>query len=379
MNRMEKNKKLRDELRQSEQHANRFARKTRNRHEEQAHHFEEDTHRNVENSYENQQQIYQKQPQHHHEHHQNVHSTKKLPKKHHPFRKLFVLLLLIVLGAGAYSVYGYQKGYNEAEKEKHTQSAQTFHGVTSSDGSENILLIGNDSRDGENSRSDSIMVLHMGNSLNSKPKIISFMRDTYVTIPGVGDNKINASYAYGGAELLRETLKQNFNIDCKYYFLVDFKTFEKVIDALFPDGVQIDAEKDMSAYIDVPIKKGPQKMNGFTLLQYARFRMDEEGDFGRVRRQQQVMNEVFKQVKSFSAISKMPYAAGKVMGYSPNDIPMSFILKHGLIAAKNANGIQRLSIPVENSWQYGESYEAGSYLEVDKKMNQDAIENFLKN
>ena len=94
MNRMEKNKKLRDELRQSEQHANRFARKTRNRHEEQAHHFEEDTHRNVENSYENQQQIYQKQPQHHHEHHQNVHSTKKLRKKHHPFRKLFVLLLL---------------------------------------------------------------------------------------------------------------------------------------------------------------------------------------------------------------------------------------------------------------------------------------------
>lgn len=379
MNRMEKNKKLRDELRQSEQHANRFARKTRNRHEEQVHHFEEDTHRNVENSYENQQQIYQKQPQHHHEHHQNVHSTKKLPKKHHPFRKLFVLLLLIVLGAGAYSVYGYQKGYNEAKEEKHTQSAQSFHGVTSSDGSENILLIGNDSRDGENSRSDSIMVLHMGNSLNSKPKIISFMRDTYVTIPGVGDNKINASYAYGGAELLRETLKQNFNIDCKYYFLVDFKTFEKVIDALFPDGVQIDAEKDMSAYIDVPIKKGPQKMNGITLLQYARFRMDEEGDFGRVRRQQQVMNEVFKQVKSFSAISKMPYAAGKVMGYSPNDIPMSFILKHGLIAAKNANGIQRLSIPVENSWQYGESYEAGSYLEVDKKMNQDAIENFLKN
>ncbi|XBG79785.1 LCP family protein [Enterococcus cecorum] len=379
MNRMEKNKKLRDELRQSEQHANRFARKTRNRHEEQAHHFEEDTHRNVENSYENQQQIYQKQPQHHHEHHQNVHSTKKLRKKHHPFRKLFVLLLLIVLGAGAYSVYGYQKGYNEAKKEKHTQSAQTFHGVTSSDGSENILLIGNDSRDGENSRSDSIMVLHMGNSLNSKPKIISFMRDTYVTIPGVGDNKINASYAYGGAELLRETLKQNFNIDCKYYFLVDFKTFEKVIDALFPDGVQIDAEKDMSDYIDVPIKKVLQKMNGFTLLQYARFRMDEEGDFGRVRRQQQVMNEVFKQVKSFSAISKMPYAAGKVMGYSPNDIPMSFILKYGLIAAKNANGIQRLSIPVDNSWQYGESYEAGSYLEVDKKINQDAIENFLKN
>ncbi|WP_436423210.1 hypothetical protein [Enterococcus cecorum] len=74
--------------------------------------------------------------------------------------------------------------------------------------------------------------------------------------------------------------------------------------------------------------------------------------------------------KYFNSTVKLP---------SPNDIPMSFILKHGLIAAKNANGIQRLSIPVDNSWQYGESYEAGSYLEVDKKMNQDAIENFLKN
>lgn len=379
MNRMEKNKKLRDDLRKSEQHVNRFARKTRANYKKneainsEKHYRQESTQANN-----NQQQPYQQQAKQY-KYSQKEHSNKKLRKKHHPFRKLLLVLMLLLLAVGAYSVRDYQKGYNEAKKEKHTQSTQTFHGVTSSDGSENILLIGNDSRDGENSRSDSIMVLHMGNSLNSKPKIISFMRDTYVTIPGVGDNKINASYAYGGAELLRKTLKSNFGIDCKYYFLVDFKTFEKVIDALFPDGVQINAEKDMSAYIDVPIKKGSQKMNGFTLLQYARFRMDEEGDFGRVRRQQQVMNEVFKQVKSFSAISKMPYAAGKVMGYSPNDVPMNFILKHALIAAKNANGIQRLSIPVDNSWQYGESYEAGSYLEVDKKMNQDAIENFLKN
>lgn len=378
MNRMKKNKKLRDELRRSEQYANRFARKTIDRHEESTRLFEDNYHRNVGNSNENQQQMYQKKSQNN-KHVQNTYSSKKLRKKRHPFRKLFAILLLIAIGAGGYSIYGYQKGYSEAKKEKHTQSVQTFHGVASSDGSENILLIGNDSRDGENSRSDSIMVLHIGNSSNSKPKIISFMRDTYVRIPGVGDNKINASYAYGGAELLRETLKQNFNIDCKYYFLVDFKTFEKVIDALFPDGVQIDAEKNMSDYIDVPIKKGLQKMNGFTLLQYARFRMDKEGDFGRVRRQQQVMNEIFKQVKNFSTISKIPYAAGKVMGYSPNNIPMNFILTHALIAAKNANSIQRLSIPIDNSWQYGESYKAGSYLEVDKKMNQDAIENFLKN
>ncbi|EOT44478.1 LCP family protein [Enterococcus columbae] len=304
---------------------------------------------------------------------------KKKKKKFHPFRWLLFLLLLIVLGVGAYSIHAYQKGYKEAAKDTHTQSKETFHGVTSSDGSENILLIGNDSRDGEASRSDTIMVLHMGNSLNSKPKLISFMRDTYVNIPGVGYNKINASYAYGGAELLRKTLKKNFNIDCKYYALVDFQTFEKVIDALFPDGVSINAEKDMSAYIDVAIKKGQQKMNGFTLLQYARFRMDEEGDFGRVRRQQQVMNEVFKQAKSLTTISKLPYAAGKVMGYSPNNIPMSYIYKHALAAAKNASGVKRLSVPVDDTWTYGESYTVGSYLDIDEQANQKAIESFLKN
>lgn len=304
---------------------------------------------------------------------------KKKKKKFHPFRWLLLIIILIIAGTAFYSVHAYQKGYQEASKDTHTQSKETFHGVTASDGSENILLIGNDSRDGEASRSDTIMVLHIGNQSNSKPKLISFMRDTYVDIPGVGYNKINASYAYGGAELLRKTLKKNFNIDCKYYALVDFKTFEKVIDALFPNGVSINAEKDMSAYIDVPIKRGQQKMNGFTLLQYARFRMDEEGDFGRVRRQQQVMNEVFKQAKSLTTISKLPYAAGKVMGYSPNNIPMSYVYKHTFTIAKNASEVERLSVPVDNTWQYGESYEVGSYLDIDEPANQKAIENFLKN
>ena len=43
------------------------------------------------------------------------------------------------------------------------------------------------------------------------------MRDSFVTIPGVGDNKINAAYAYGGAELVRQTLLENFGLNCQYY------------------------------------------------------------------------------------------------------------------------------------------------------------------
>ena len=153
---------------------------------------------------------------------------------------------------------------------------------------------------------------------HQKPKLISFMRDTFVDIPGVGPNKINAAYAYGGAELVRETLKQNFNLDTKYYAKVDFQSFEKIVDSMFPKGVKIDAEKSLN--LDgVDIEKGQQVMDGHVLLQYARFRMDEEGDFGRVRRQQQVMSAVMSQMKNPMTLLRTPESLGKLVGYMSTD------------------------------------------------------------
>lgn len=295
-------------------------------------------------------------------------------KRKHPILSFLLKLILIL---AIYSGVAFAAGKMVASNDDSvTQETETFNGFASSDGSNNILLLGSDSREGENARSDSIMVLQLDGP-SKKPKLLSFMRDTYVDIPGVGQNKLNAAYAYGGAELVRKTLSQNFGIDCKYYTMVDFKTFEKVIDTLFPSGVQIDAEKDMSKNIEVAIKKGPQKMDGLTLLQYARFRMDEEGDFGRVRRQQQVMNGIFSELKNPLAIAKLPYAAGKVMGYAATDLPMSFLLKNTLSMAKGAGGIDRLTVPVDDSWSYGNTWEAGSVLVIDQDMNKKAITEFL--
>lgn len=108
---------------------------------------------------------------------------------------------------------------------------QEFNGATSENGKRNILLLGSDTRDNISGRSDSMMVLQVDGW--GKPKLVSFMRDMYVDIPGVGQNKLNAAYAYGGADLVRQTLKENFGIDCRYYAMVDFQTFEKGVDALF--------------------------------------------------------------------------------------------------------------------------------------------------
>lgn len=296
------------------------------------------------------------------------------PKKKRSWKRILVMILVALLG---YSVIAFGVGNIAAKTDSSMPKMETqeFNGAASENGSKNILLLGSDTRDNISGRSDSMMVLQVDG--RGKPKLVSFMRDMYVNIPGVDENKLNAAYAYGGADLVRQTLKENFGIDCRYYAMVDFQTFEKGVDALFPRGVQIDAEKDMSAYIDEPITKGPQRMNGHTLLNYARFRMDEEGDFGRVRRQQQVMQAVFGQLKNPLVLLRGPYAAGKIWGYLSTDMPNTFVLGNLFNFAKAVGGIERLTLPVDGSWSYIDTANAGSALAVDTAQNAQAVQDFL--
>ncbi|MGM0173848.1 LCP family protein [Enterococcus sp. DIV0800] len=296
------------------------------------------------------------------------------PRRKRSWRRILLMVLVVLLG---FSVISFGVGNFAAKHDSSMPKIETqeFNGVESSNGTKNILLLGSDTRDNISGRSDSMMVLQVDG--HGKPKLVSFMRDMYVNIPGVGENKLNAAYAYGGADLVRQTLKDNFGIDCRYYAMVDFQTFEKGVDALFPRGVQINSEKDMSSYIDQPISKGPQRMNGHTLLNYARFRMDEEGDFGRVRRQQQVMQSVFSQLKNPLVLLRGPYAAGKIWGYLSTDMPNTFVLGNLFNFAKAVGGIERLTLPVDGSWSYIDTANAGSALAVDTNQNTQAVQAFL--
>lgn len=300
---------------------------------------------------------------------------KQKKKRKHPVLRIVVRVLLVLF---AYSLIAFLVGQQVARSDAAfaTTDEETFNGTTAANGARNILLIGSDSREGEAGRADTIMVLQLDGP-SKQPKLLSFMRDTLVTIPGYGENKINAAYAFGGADLVRQTLAENFGLETNYYAKVDFRSFEKVIDTLFPSGVAINAEKDMSKNLEVAIKQGQQQMNGLELLQYARFRMDEEGDFGRVRRQQQVMDAIFSEMKNPLAILKLPYAAGKVLGYASTNLPMSFLLKNTFSIARGAGGVDSLTVPVADSWQYGSSASAGSVLVVNLETNQQAIRNFL--
>lgn len=181
----------------------------------------------------------------------------------------------------------------------------------------NILLIGSDSRDTDSrGRSDSMILI----TLNKEAKEItatSFLRDIYLKIPGKGENRLNAAYAFGGAELLLDTLKLNFKIEVDEYVKVDFFAFIDIIDAL--GGLTMDVSKDelevMNYYIrelnsllseekekDTIIKAGTYHLNGKQVLAYSRNRYTKNGDFDRTDRQRVILEALVNKLYSLNPI-----------------------------------------------------------------------------
>lgn len=177
-----------------------------------------------------------------------------------------------------------------------------------------FLVMGVDKRPGDVGRSDSMIVVTY-DLATRRIAMLSLPRDTWVPIPGYGYDKLNHSYAYGGEELAVSTVQQLLGIPIDHYVTVSFYAFEDVVNAL--GGVTVDAEKRMY-YVDpydtsmgpeglvIDIQPGVQEMDGETALKYARFRMDGEGDLGRIRRQQQLIRAMITKASTPSVITRIP-------------------------------------------------------------------------
>ena len=324
--------------------------------------------------------------------------NKKKRKKVGFWKKLRRFLLLVLVLMIGFFIYGYHRGKSRAPEGLQTEK---FSGQKTPSGATNILILGTDQRDFQttgDARSDSIMVMQV-NAKDNKVKLVSFMRDTLVYQPGVSqygaDTKINVAYNIGeqdnhqGAEYMREVLKKNFDIDIQYYALVNFNSFATVIDSLYPMGVKIDAkfstiDGQVVKSVDVPddlnwtqehqdpiqtIKVGTQRMDGRTLLNYARFRKDDEGDFGRTKRQQQVMQAIMSGVKSPLTLFTGSSALGTIKGVTSTNVSDFFMLTHAPgLALDAAKGIESYTVPENGDWvealdQYGGS---GLLIDFDK-------------
>ncbi len=201
----------------------------------------------------------------------------------------------------------------------------------------NILLIGQDRRPGETrSRSDS-MILCTVNRSKKTIVLTSFMRDLYVQIPGYGNNRINASYAWGGMELLNKTLEQNFGIYIDGNVEVDFEQFTEIVDLL--GGVPMELRADEAQYINIDtqssLTEGMQQLTGKQALSYSRIRnLDADADFSRTNRQRKVLDALFRQVKDAGLVrllslldEVLPMVTtdmgnGEILGYATKVFPM---------------------------------------------------------
>lgn len=177
------------------------------------------------------------------------------------------------------------------------------HGAAVSDG-QVYVLVGSDSREdlsaeerselGTGSaggqRTDTIMLLYIPNS--GRSALISIPRDSVVQVPGHGERRINASYAFGGPALLVQTIEQNTGVAVDDYVEIGFGGFASIVDAL--GGVEMCLDEpieDEKAHIDLPA--GCQVLDGPNALGYARARYsDPRGDLGRVERQRDVLGAI---------------------------------------------------------------------------------------
>jgi polyisoprenyl-teichoic acid--peptidoglycan teichoic acid transferase len=291
-----------------------------------------------------------------------------------------VLIVLFLLGgaAGLYAYLQYRSGVEASQQAVGEKPEEyPFEGRRDENGLTNILLLGSDSRKGEKARTDTIMIASY-NPDKGTYKLASIMRDTYVSIPEHGENKINSAFAYGGPELVRQTIKENFDVELQYYAIVNFEGFVNVIDTAFPDGVEVEVEKQMSDNIDVTLEPGVQRLDGEHLLGYVRFRQDAVGDFGRVERQQKVIREVGNQFATFQTVPKLPKLVGVITPFVNTNLNARDMVSIGKgFLSKDSRNVETLRIPVENSYQDMRVSGAGLVLSIDLEQNREALKQFL--
>lgn len=193
----------------------------------------------------------------------------------------------------------------------------------------NIMLIGQDARPGETRARSDVMILVTVNKTQKTLTMTSFLRDLYVQIPGYSNNRMNASYAWGGMSLLDNTLETNFGVCVDGNFEVNFEEFSSVIDVL--GGVDIDLTSSEANVINNTtgygaLSAGVQHLNGDQALAYARIRK-LDSDFGRTNRQRKLLTALVEKFRN-SDLNTLMDLLNEVLPLLTTDLSKTEILSY---------------------------------------------------
>lgn len=210
-----------------------------------------------------------------------------------------VIVLAVLAGVGYFSLNG---------RLQREEALPDYPGRIEDTPGTNWLIVGSDSREGltaedrkklktgkaAGKRTDSIMLLHSGEGGTT---LMSIPRDSFVDIPGKGQNKINAAYAFGGPALLAQTVEKATGIYIDHFAEIGFGGFVGVVDAV--GGVEICVKqrlKDPKAGLN--LKKGCQELTGAQALGYVRTRQFANGDLDRIKNQREFFSALIDKATS---------------------------------------------------------------------------------
>ncbi len=258
----------------------------------------------------------------------------------------------------------------------------------------NILLIGNDTRGGEEyGNSDTMLMLSINKNTNQM-KVVSFLRDLYVPIEGFSDNnRINASFESGGPSLLIDTIQKNFKVRIDKYACIDFKGFEKAIDSV--GGVTItltQSEADeingdpMTYFTEIgekpqKVSVGTQKLNGAQALAYSRIR-HIDSDFKRTQRQRNVLSSLMSSMKNSNPLTLLSLADSIFQDNMKTDLTNGEIEQLVLFRAPAImkGNLEQFTVPAAGAYSDKPVVRNGrpwSVLTPDIPKNRELLKNFL--
>lgn len=224
-------------------------------------------------------------------------------------------------------------------------------------------------------RTDVMMVASLDLE-NGTVSVLSIPRDTRVKLPGRRGywTKINQAHSEGGIPYTLRTVEQFLDIPIDHYIVIKQEAIQEVVNSL--GGVRVKVDKDMDyddnwGQLHVHLKEGDQVLDGEQTVGYMRFRHDADGDFGRIRRQQQVIQLLAQQVKKPAVILKAGSLIDAIRSYVQTDLSsdQQLALAH-LFHKIDAGNVQTLALPVAGM----EDIDGISYVIADDDKKEAAVD-----
>lgn len=259
------------------------------------------------------------------------------------------------------------------------------------DGVYNILLLGEEAIGSGSSRgrTDVILIATM-NTKTKKLKLTSLMRDTLVQIPGYKENKLNSAYEKGGLDLLYETIALNYNIRLDGCVMVNFESFEKIIDKLGGVEIALTANEayylNHTNYISNPkyrtVVEGKQLMNGNQALGYARVRKraninGTNNDYGRTERHRIILDAIFQKYKTKSKVELASMMLSMLSMITTDINSENFTVLLNSFMEMGTTEIEQLRLPADGTFTDNVRVRGMDVLIPDWAANLTLLQNFI--